>query len=84
MRKTSLLLLLCLSAIGLYGQTDVSASSNPPIVGITWAKGFNSGVLPPARRITKHDLSRRQDHDDRQRRRDLLGHELGHVTAATR
>lgn len=49
MRKTSLLLLFCICAIGLFGQTGASASSNPPIVGITWAKGFNSNLLAARR-----------------------------------
>ena len=33
----------------LFAQTEAAQSANPPILGITWAKGVN-GLLAPARR----------------------------------
>jgi hypothetical protein len=48
-RKISLLLLICMAAVCAFGQTDTSTSSNPPVLGITWARGVNQ-ENPRARR----------------------------------
>ena len=47
MRKTSLLLLVCIAAVCAFGQTEVSSSLNPSILGVTWAKGAHQ--IPLAR-----------------------------------
>ena len=47
MRKISLLLLASLTAISAFGQAETSTASNPPVLGITWARGVN--VANPAR-----------------------------------
>ena len=47
MRKISLLLLVCLSTMCAIGQTETSTAVNPPILGITWARGVN--MARPAR-----------------------------------
>lgn len=50
MRKTSLfLLLVCLTASYAISQTEASSSANPPIIGITWARGV-APAFAPARR----------------------------------
>jgi len=50
-RKISLLLLVCLSAMYAFGQTETSTAANPPIIGITWARGVAPDLsLAPARR----------------------------------
>jgi hypothetical protein len=38
-----------MAAVYAFGQTDTSTSSNPPILGITWARGVNQ-ESPRARR----------------------------------
>lgn len=50
MQKNSLLLLIFLSATSLLAQTDAGVSVNPPIVGITWAKGVNNASVGQAKR----------------------------------
>ena len=51
MRKISLLLLVCLSTMYAFGQTEASTAANPPIIGITWARGVAPDLsLAPARR----------------------------------
>jgi hypothetical protein len=45
-RKISLLLLVCSLAISVVAQTEANLSANPPILGATWAKGFNPAVAP--------------------------------------
>ena len=50
-RKISLLLLVCLSTMYAFGQTEASTAANPPIIGITWARGVAPDLsLAPARR----------------------------------
>jgi len=48
-RKTSLLLLICVSATCLFAQTESSTSVSPSILGVTWARGVNPGISPARR-----------------------------------
>jgi hypothetical protein len=48
-RKISLLLFLCFTAMWTFSQTDQSRSINPPILGITWARGVNPPITPARR-----------------------------------
>lgn len=49
MRKICLLLLVCLSATCVFAQTEIPQPANPPILGITWARGVAPSVAPPRR-----------------------------------
>ena len=58
MRKISLLLLVCLSTMYAFGQTEASTAANPPIIGITWARGVAPDLsLAPARRSPRPRLA---------------------------
>src|SRR5215471_17064997 len=48
-RKCLLLMLVGFTALSALSQTEQSTSINPPILGITWARGVNP-PLAPARR----------------------------------
>ncbi len=49
MRKISLLLLASLAAISAFGQAESPTAANPPILGITWARGVSTAPLARAK-----------------------------------